>query len=241
MSDPEEHIDIPALLKGLLSRRYNPDGHFLDLSAFGTDTELASTGMFETRERATKFFLALMKVADSFFKTAAEKAAAIESVSLANNGIEHIKTVSSLADTFPRLKNLDLSGNALQSLDALKFWRFKFRGLQQLVITGNPIDNHQDAATIAKWFPNLQRLNGITVRAVTPEGFGVPREGASEEQVEKEKRAQQLSNASGMTIEYSGICLEQVGWELEPAWDAFLAAKETLPMEAFVQGRALGL
>ena len=241
MSDPEEHFDMPTLLKGFLDRRYDSESRFLDLAAFGTDAELDSIGMFENTQRAKKFFLALMKFANTFFSSDEEKAAAVVSVSLANNSMENVNIVRSLADTFPAIQNLDLSDNSLADTRALRGFRFKFPELSHLIITGNGVSTEENAANIAKLFPSLSKLNNITVRARSPTGFRQPGEGKSEEQVEKEWRAQQLSNATGMTIEWSGRCLEEFSWELEPAWQGFSNMKETLPVEAFVQGKALGL
>lgn len=67
-----------------------------------------------------------------------------------------------------------------------------------------------------------------------PAGFGLSGPGKSEEQVQKEVLAVELSKGTGMTLEFSGLCLEQCGWNLEGAAASFEQAKAKLPAEAFV-------
>lgn len=153
-------------LKSVLSRRYNVDNKLLDLSHLSDDPELVSLGMFNTTSTESKFFPALMKVCDSTFATAREKEEAIMSVSLANNALENIRSVTTLSQTFPALKNLDLSNNQIKNLSVLEGWRWKFRKLEQLVITGNPIETNepQYRTDILRWYPTLLMLNNEQVR-----------------------------------------------------------------------------
>lgn len=58
-----------------------------------------------------------------------------------------------------------------------------------------------------------------------PEGFGVSGLGKTNEQVQKEVLAAELSRRTGMTLEYSGMCLEQSGWGIEAAVVAFEKVK----------------
>lgn len=58
-----------------------------------------------------------------------------------------------------------------------------------------------------------------------PEGFGVSGPGKTDEQVQKEILAVGLSKRTGMTLEYSGMCLEQSGWGIEAAIVAFEKVK----------------
>lgn len=154
------------VLKGVLSRRYNVDSKLLDLSQLGSDPELVNIGMFNTTSRESKFFPALMKICDSIFTTAHQKEEAIASVSLANNALPSIQSVTTLAQTFPAIKNLDLSNNQLKDLTALDGWRWKFRKLDHLVLTGNPIEaevpTYKD--DMLKWFPALTILNTSQIR-----------------------------------------------------------------------------
>lgn len=110
-----------------------------------------------------------MKVCDSIFQTAKEKAEGVLSVSLKGNNLDTIATVSTLAQTFPALKNLDLSDNQLKSLSAIEGWRWKFSSLEELILTGNPLElevpTYKDE--LLRWYPTLRIFNGATVR--TPE------------------------------------------------------------------------
>ena len=163
--DPETSSTIEHL-KSLLSRRYNAEAKLLDLSQLGSDPELVSLGMFNTTSTESKFFPALMKVCDTNFASVREKDEAIISISLANNALTDIRSVTTLSQTFPALKNLDLSNNQLGSLSVLDGWRWKFRKLEQLVLTGNPleINEPQYKIDILKWYPTLLMLNNEQVR-----------------------------------------------------------------------------
>ena len=57
-----------------------------------------------------------------------------------------------------------------------------------------------------------------------PEGFGVTMQGKAVEQVQKEMMVIELSQRTGMTLEYSTLCLEETGY----AFDGALAAFETV-------------
>lgn len=109
-----------------------------------------------------------MKICDSIFTTAHAKEEAILSVSLANNALTTIASVTTLSQTFPALKNLDLSHNKLKNLTALDGWRWKFRKLDQLILTGNPIETELPTYKdeIMKWYPTLITLNTIQVRSL---------------------------------------------------------------------------
>lgn len=58
-----------------------------------------------------------------------------------------------------------------------------------------------------------------------PPGFGQATEGKTEEQLTKETMAMELTSRTHMTIHYSGLCLDESGWNLENAYRAFEAAK----------------
>ena len=69
-------------------------------------------GFLESKERAEKMIAVMMKICDDLFKTHKDKMENIHSISLANNGITTIQQVDVVAETFPDLLNLDLSGNS---------------------------------------------------------------------------------------------------------------------------------
>ncbi|CAJ0545946.1 Ff.00g094190.m01.CDS01 [Fusarium sp. VM40] len=167
--ESKETQELRARLQNILSSRYIGDNKLLKLDALASDTELVTLGMFESRERALKTFKGLMAVCDSLFKTAKEKQDAIESISLASNNIDDVGQVEIVAVTFPHLKNLDMSGNQVASMQALQPWKGKFKHLETLFITGNPIEATDPTypSTLLEWFPKLQNINGNQLR--TPE------------------------------------------------------------------------
>ncbi|RDW78161.1 hypothetical protein BP5796_06013 [Coleophoma crateriformis] len=164
----DETKELQDKLKGILSSRYDTSLKLLNLSNLGADPGLIAIGIFnETTEDVSKLFPALMKVCDSIFTTKAQKREAIVSVSLADNSLANVSPVTTLAQTFPDLKNLDLSRNMLSDRRALEAWRWKFRKLENLVLTGNPIETSDPeyGPDLVRWFPQLQTLSGIQVRS----------------------------------------------------------------------------
>ena len=63
-----------------------------------------------------------------------------------------------------------------------------------------------------------------------PDSFGRPIEGKTAEQLTKETMAMELTSRTHMTIEYSGLCLAESGWNLENAYQAFEGAKVLLTL-----------
>lgn len=158
--------DVKAMLRGVLERRWNPTTKILDLSALGQDEELKSQHMFDKRSTSSKFFPAMMVVLDGSFSTPQERDEAIQAVTLANNELEDLKIVSSLSESLPNLKNLDLSNNRFASLGSLGVWRRRFKKLEHLIISNNPIEQNEPnyAVELITWYPNLRILNTVQVR-----------------------------------------------------------------------------
>ncbi|KAK3180191.1 nuclear mRNA export, poly(A)+RNA binding protein [Lecanicillium sp. MT-2017a] len=164
-TESKETQELRAKLQSILSQRYIGANKLLKLDALSGDAELVTLGMFENRERALKTFKGLMAICDGLFKTAQEKRDAIESISLASNGIDDVSQVESVANTFPQLKNLDMSGNQITNMKGMERWKGKFKELETLYIAGNPIE--ADASfqgTLLEWFPKLQIINGTQLR-----------------------------------------------------------------------------
>ena len=150
----------------MIKRRHDPETKFFDLSALGKDPELENTGMFETQSREAKFFPALMSVCETVFGSGFKRREAVVSVSLRGNNLPNVTTVTTLAQTFPNIKNLDLSDNDLADLKALEPWRRKFRSLDHLILKGNPIENVQEFyLELMKWYPKLRILDTVQIRS----------------------------------------------------------------------------
>ncbi|KAK4242339.1 hypothetical protein C8A03DRAFT_29433 [Achaetomium macrosporum] len=155
-------------LIAVLASRYDAQQRLLNLAALGSDPTLISMGSFATTSLAEKSFKALLHLTNTQYDNAAEKEAAIQAVSLANNDIVDVGNVFTLARTLPRLRRLDLSGNKLEDLSKISKWRHEFRYLEELHLVGNPVVAQPNYRTqITDWFPSLQILNGERVR--TPE------------------------------------------------------------------------
>ncbi|TVY80336.1 mRNA export factor mex67 [Lachnellula suecica] len=156
-------------LKAVLATRYNGELKLLDLSALAHDTGLKEMGVFDGSTTTSKIFPALMVVCGGLFKTRQEKQEAIVSVTLADNDLADVADVSSLAETFPDLKHLDLSRNRLAQMSNLDAWGSRLKHLSTLILTGNPIETQLATlkTDILKKYPYLEILNGVQVR--TPE------------------------------------------------------------------------
>ncbi|KAE8452140.1 hypothetical protein EG329_001607 [Mollisiaceae sp. DMI_Dod_QoI] len=161
--------EIKDKFRQVLAGRYNPDIKLLNLSALAVDATLVEMGLFDGSTNTSKVFPALMAVCDGLFKTRTEKKEAIVSVTLADNNLSNVGDVISLAQTFPDVRNLDLSRNNLVDMKSLDAWRYKFKHLETLMLNGNPIEGQLSTLKdeILKRYQNLSILNNVQVR--TPE------------------------------------------------------------------------
>lgn len=158
----EQAQQTAVLLKNVLISRYVPDIKMLDLSALATHPQLQGSGFFSQESTRAKMFPALMKVADEQFTNRAEKREQVVSVNLSNNTLPDVNMVVSLAMTFPELRNLSLENNNIATFKQLEVWKYKFRKLEQLILTGNPITqlpNYREECR--KWWKTLVMLDNI--------------------------------------------------------------------------------
>ena len=163
----ESATDFKAAMVTMLTRRYDKENRILNLSALEKDLEVINSGILETDSTKAKFFPALMKVAESLFESPEDKRETVEGVVLSNNFLPNLSTVSTLSQTFPDLKNLDLSSNLLVDLKSIESWRGKFRRLEHLILSGNPLEAMVPTykEEILRWFPVLRFLDGEEVRS----------------------------------------------------------------------------
>ena len=164
--DTSDGGQMRELLQNFLSRRYDPSSKLLNLSAIGQDQEMINTGVFATASTQSKFIPALMKVCENLFKSEQEKKDTVQSITLANNSLDSLVAVKELAPTFPDLLNLDLSNNQFSSLESLSGWKNKFRNLNHLILSDNPLEqnNPNYATELATWYPTLRILNNTQIR-----------------------------------------------------------------------------
>ncbi|KAL1954985.1 hypothetical protein VTO42DRAFT_392 [Malbranchea cinnamomea] len=160
-------LDTKARMTAFLGKRYFSENKLLDLSRLGTDPDLVEMGMFNSTSTESKFFPALMKICELSFDSSAKRREAVQSVSLAHNNLPNVTAVTTLAQTFPDIKNLDLSNNQFKDIGALVSWRWKFRDLEFLDLSGNPVcADSTFKETMLKWYPKLRILNNVPVRTM---------------------------------------------------------------------------
>ncbi|KIH86975.1 nuclear RNA export factor 1/2 [Sporothrix brasiliensis 5110] len=165
----QETLERKSQLQQVLATRYDAGAKLLNLSRLGEDPVLIGMGYLEDKDRAEKTFKVLMAICDETFPTADAKRDAVVSVSLANNNIDWVGQVFDLAETFPDIKNLDLSGNQFKQLKSLNRWRGRFRNLETLLMIGSPVETEDPnyKTELMSWFPKLMNLSNVQVR--TPE------------------------------------------------------------------------
>ena len=154
------------ILKEVVLERYDGKQKLLDLSGLEHDQTLSHLRKIddEYKSHPEKVFPALMIACDQLWETIQQKADCIIGVSLANNKISSVESITMLAETFPAIRNLDLSENLLEDIGALLPLRLKLRSLEQLILIGNPIVSVPGyGAEIVKKFSTLLMLDNHAV------------------------------------------------------------------------------
>lgn len=153
-------------LKQFLITRFTAESKMLDLSRIADDPTLSNFGIVANTSTSSKLFLALMKLLTD------EKMDVI-SVSLEGNKLRDITGITTLAQSFPKLRNLSLANNDIKRYKDLDAWsnKNKLAELQELILTGNPIREEEVAknreidyrSEITKRFPSLKLLDGQAI------------------------------------------------------------------------------
>ncbi|KAL8905503.1 MAG: hypothetical protein Q9207_002606 [Kuettlingeria erythrocarpa] len=164
------HAQRDNLYRDVLNERYNQNDKFLRLESLHENLILQLAGSWDpnaTQLGDTGVFPALMRVIGESFPSAVEREGWVDAVSIANNRLTSFKPVFELARTFPGLRRLDISNNNIKDLKSLDSIRYRFRHLDILIISPNPIDledpEYMDVIKI--WFPTLRKLNSDRVRS----------------------------------------------------------------------------
>lgn len=106
--------DTIELLKNFLISNYNPQIKMLDLQNVQNNQILINNGLFSNANTTSKFFPALMKVAQ-------REKLDIESINLSNNNLDdYTKWLYELSLTFPDIKNIALSNNNIKKIDVFE-------------------------------------------------------------------------------------------------------------------------
>ncbi|EMR10773.1 hypothetical protein PNEG_00921 [Pneumocystis murina B123] len=154
------------ILLEFLSSKYIHETKTLDLSSMHSNPILVNAGMFSSVLASIKTFPALMKIAKREFPN-------VITVNLSSNKITSLINVSSLAQTYPNLKNLNLANNLLKYYKDFDIWSHKDKlpNLQELILIGNEIRENEIKkgneiiyrSEIIKRFPNLKLLDMVPV------------------------------------------------------------------------------
>jgi nuclear RNA export factor len=147
------------LLRNFLRSRYNAQIKMLDLQNVQNDQVLVTNGLFSNASTSSKFFPALIKIAE-------QEKIQIESINLTSNNIDdHSRWLHDLALSFPDIKNIALSNNNIRRIEFFDRLKNKYNSLRELIIQGNPLA--QDMSAIQKLisiFPRLIIIDGTQVR-----------------------------------------------------------------------------
>lgn len=159
-TSPETSQTI-QILKQFLQQRHFPDIKLLDLTAVMQDQTLQANGFLETEVTAVKTFKALMKIAETSIN-------GVQSVKLDSNGLANAELILCVAETFPKLLNLSLANNMLESVQPFMVLRNKLPQLRELVLAGNPVQQHpafqHQVQELLNMFPSLLILDGVQLR-----------------------------------------------------------------------------
>ncbi|KAH3666535.1 hypothetical protein OGAPHI_003532 [Ogataea philodendri] len=156
--DSSKSNNTVTLIKNILASRYDPGTMMLNLDGLRNGMNPEFQGLFATTQTASKFFLALMKIAS-------QQQLKVESLNLSNNDLGNSqKDLIEVAVSFPTLKNLALSNNNITKIETIEKLKNKLPYLRELWIVGNPIDSPSFSSDIIKCFPRLSILNGVPVR-----------------------------------------------------------------------------
>ena len=148
-----------TLLKNFLYKRYNTQTKMLDLANLHADPDLVQKGLFSSISTQSKMFPALMKLASK------EPQLVVESVNLSNNNLKDVSGITTLAQTFPHLKNLCLANNQISRFRTIEVWKNKFKELRELLMTNNPITSDKlYRSEMMRLFPKLVILDNVVVR-----------------------------------------------------------------------------
>ena len=160
-------VEKTEIFKAVLADRYDAETKTLKLNDLGSDIRLNKIGTWDpsaTRRKGTDFFQGLMRLCQN--ESREIKAEKIKRITLANNELTNVTPIIDLATAFPDIHGLDLSNNKFKDLKALEAFRWKFKHLDWLFLSPNPIELEEPdyEQTIVHWFPTLRVLNTTVVR-----------------------------------------------------------------------------
>lgn len=153
---PDDHITTTLI--DLIRKRYNPNDKFLNLASLAEDPDITAAGL--NTSTADKVFAAIFVLCEQrVFETKEKRAEMVETISFKGNGLNSLKEILPAASTFVMTKNLDLSDNKFSNIRDLTWWRKRFPRLEQIILSGNPVDSPQTREEVKSWYRNLKTYN----------------------------------------------------------------------------------
>ena len=236
MSMTAEHL---SLLKAAISRRYNPANNYLDLSYLKKDHELLSHNVVVDASKRSH--------GDALLQVIHADIPHVQCLDLAGNDISSLQALSQLPVKAPNLRVILLTNNDIrneQDLDCLKH----LLHLRELSLVDNPIrrkfvgKNMTEYMTaVQNTLPQITRLDGYDLAPVPVpmETVTTPNQTTRVKGVvpphQRESAIHHFCNYTGMTQEFSIMCLSESGWNFAKAYQAYAMAKAAgrIPTQAF--------
>lgn len=149
---------VTKTLIDLIRKRYNPNDKFLNLGSLSKDPDIHAAGL--NTSTADKVFAAIFVLCEQrIFETKEKRAEMVETISFKGNGLASLKEILPAASTFVMTKNLDLSDNKFSHIRDLTWWKKRFPRLEQIILSGNPVDSPQTKEEVKTWYRNLKTYN----------------------------------------------------------------------------------
>lgn len=156
----------------IVRTRYNAAEKFLDLSALREDPRVQAANL--NSASVEKLFSALFTIIEEYvFETQEKRAEMIHSVSFKGNALNSVKDIIAASSTFYSVKNLDLSNNNFTGIRDISWWKNKFPHLEQIILSGNPVDSEQTRNQVRTWYKNLKGYNLVPLDAPLAGGLEI--------------------------------------------------------------------
>lgn len=149
---------VTSALIDLIRARYNPNDKFLNLGSLAEDPAIHAANL--NTSSAEKVFAAIFVLCEQrIFETREKRAEMVQTISFKGNGLNSLKEILPAASTFVKTKNLDLSDNKFSNIRDLTWWKKRFPDLEQIILSGNPVDSPQTREEVKTWYRHLKTYN----------------------------------------------------------------------------------
>lgn len=170
---PASDDGVSNILIELIRGRYQPNNKFLDLGNLASDPAIQAANLHT--QNAEKVFAAIFVLCEKrIFETREKRTEMVEAISFKGNGLKSLKEILPAASTFVQTKALDLSDNNFSQMRDITWWKKRFPRLEQIILSGNPVDSPQTREEVKTWYPNLQTYNLQPLNAPWTGANGAP-------------------------------------------------------------------